>query len=234
MAGEKILVVEDDREIRELVSMYLESESYTMLGVGNGAEAILQLERFRPDLVILDVLLPDMDGMQVCRQVRQVSNIPIVFLSCQPSNHHIIAGLEAGGDDYMVKPFDPAVLLARVRANLRRAAGLKAEEGEAQTRRFGCLEINLESLDVRLDGQQVPLYAKELQLLLFFSKHPNIVFSARHLYEQVWGWNSDGDERTVMVHISNLRKKIESEETCSPYIQTVRGFGYKFVPRSYE
>ncbi len=229
MDRSKIMVVEDDREIRELVTMYLKSASYTVLQLESGVEVGDHLGEFCPDLIILDILLPEMNGIDVCKLVRSVSNVPILFLSCLPASHHVIAGLEAGGNDYVIKPFDPAVLLARVKAHLRRSGELSAAD-ESKVRRYGDLEIHLDSLEVFLNGRKISLYSKELQLLLFFSEHPNIVFNARQLYERIWGWNSDGDERTVMVHISNLRKKIDSETSDKSLIQTVRGFGYKFIP----
>jgi two-component system alkaline phosphatase synthesis response regulator PhoP len=223
------MLVEDDQEIRDLVEMYLKTEAYTVLGLDSGSAVADQLGRFQPDLIIMDVLLPDINGIELCKYVRGLTDASIIYLSCLPSNHYIIAGLEAGGDDYMVKPFDPAVLMARVKAHLRRTGKL-LNASVLKIQRYGDLEIHLESMEVFLGGQRVHLYSKELQLLLFFIENPNIVFNAQQLYEQIWKWKDDGDERTVMVHISNLRTKLKSEVSDSPFIQTVRGFGYKFVP----
>lgn len=230
MVDVKIMVVEDDPEIRDLVTLYLENEGYSVMGVATGSDAIEQFSMFLPSLIILDVLLPDMKGVQVCEHIRKFSYIPVLFVSCMPSSEYIIAGLESGGDDYIVKPFDPAVLLARVKANLRRLDHSKLSEESAYTLKFGDLIIYTDRLEVYMGDQKLSLYSKELQLLMFFAKHPNVVFSTRQLYERVWGWNCESDERTVMVHISNLRKKIETDTPNSPRILTVRGFGYKFVP----
>lgn len=227
----RILIVEDDKEIRELLSLYLEHEHYQVMSVGNGAEALREAERFQPNLVILDILLPDMNGLEICKKLRNNSNLPVIFVSCQQASEHVIAGLDVGGDDYITKPFDPAILIARVRAQLRRSDMNKIIPNEQTSRRkFGHLEVDMDGMQAYVSGSPVALYAKELQLLIFFIDHPNRVSSARELHEQIWGWNCISDERTVMVHISNLRKKIELNPSRPELLQTVRGFGYKFVP----
>ncbi|MDI3256718.1 MAG: response regulator transcription factor [Kyrpidia sp.] len=226
--GHKVLVVEDDGELRELVELYLRSHGYRTASAENGRRALELLCREQPDLLILDVLLPDMNGVELCRRIRRSSDVPVLFLSWKGTPGDIVAALEEGGDDYLTKPFDPMVLLARVKARLRRPGSGFHDGAGMESVRFGHVEVNFRSLEVRVAGKRVDLFTKERQLLFFLLQHPDQVFSATQLHEQVWGWDASSDERTVMVHISNLRKKIEPDPMRPRYIQTVRGFGYKF------
>lgn len=223
----KILIVEDEPEIRDLVRLYLHNGRFATISAENGGEAIRLLEQEQPDLILLDILLPDTDGLSLCKEIRKRSAVPIIFLTCKRDADDIVNGLDTGGDDYMTKPFDPVVLLARVKAHLRRA-GMKEIPKEESIWQDDRLSVNWKNFEVHVANQPVPLFAKERQLLLYLVRHANQVFSVEQLYEHIWGWDRESDERTVMVHISNLRKKIEADPTNPKYIVTVRGFGYKF------
>ncbi|ATY85703.1 DNA-binding response regulator [Kyrpidia spormannii] len=196
-----------------------------------GRHAVDFLKWESPDLLILDVVLPDVNGVELCRAIRRYSDVPVLFLSWKGTPDDIIAGLDKGGDDYVTKPFDPMVLVARVKARLRRAKVEREETPRPHTLCFGNVEIDFRSYTVRVDGRPVELFTKERQLLFFLARHPDQVFSPTQLHHHVWGWDAPSDERTVPVHISNLRKKIEPDPSRPIYIRTVRGFGYRFSPR---
>ncbi|HEX7056997.1 MAG TPA: response regulator transcription factor [Bacilli bacterium] len=221
--GAKILIVEDDNDICEIISLYLRKEGCVPTIAGCGRQALEFFRREGPDLVLLDVTLPDMTGMEFCRTIRESSAVPILFVSYHKDADYILNGLDAGGDDYVTKPFDPHILLARIKALLRRVA-----RSEMHTVDLPGLQIDFSGCIVRANGEIVNLPAKELQLLLYLAKHPNRVFSVAELYERIWGWEKESGEWTVIVHISNLRKKIETDPANPTYIKTVRGFGYKF------
>ncbi len=227
-----IMVVEDERDLRELVRLYLEKNGLQVYTAENGEQALRLLREKRPDVIVMDVMLPDANGVDLCQSIRQFCQTPILFVSRMREADDIIKGLELGGDDYLTKPFDPNILVARVKAHLRRAALLKQsvddEPADQRYWRYEGLEIDMHGYEVKLDGEPVALYAKELQLLLFFVQNPNQVFSFQQLLDQVWGFEHARDERTVMVQISNLRKKIEKDPANPQFIQTLRGFGYKF------
>lgn len=228
MAGEIILVVDDEEEIVELISLYLRKEGYQVISSHSGSEALTLVQEHRPDLVILDILLPETDGIEVCRQIRKSHNTPILFLSCKSEDMDIILGFSIGGDDYITKPFSPGQLVARVKAHLRRSHLLEQHKEESQHLNFPGLEIDLLSRTVRVDGTLVPLSSKEFDLLIHLAKSPNKVISLEQLYKMTWGVDSNGDTRTLLVHISNLRKKIEPHPSDPRFIHTVRGIGYKF------
>ncbi|UUZ82329.1 response regulator transcription factor [Paenibacillus sp. P26] len=228
MAGEIILVVDDEEEIVELISLYLRKEGYQVISSHSGSEALTLVQEHRPDLVILDILLPETDGIEVCRQIRKSHNTPILFLSCKSEDMDIILGFSIGGDDYITKPFSPGQLVARVKAHLRRDHLLEQHKEESQHLNFPGLEIDLLSRTVRVDGTLVPLSSKEFDLLIHLAKSPNKVISLEQLYKMTWGVDSNGDTRTLLVHISNLRKKIEPHPSDPRFIHTVRGIGYKF------
>ncbi|NEW08575.1 response regulator transcription factor [Paenibacillus sp. SYP-B3998] len=232
MAGEHIMLVEDEEDIRELVRLYLVKEGYRVSVAENGEQAMELASKERFDLFVLDIMLPDANGMELCRRIRANSNAIILFLTCKRESDDIIAGLENGADDYVVKPFNPKMLVARVTGHLRRsvlaAASQAGRRKDGQLWRHGRLEVDFGNYDVRVDGDVVPMYAKEKQLLTFFIENPNHVFNVGQLYDRIWGWDRESDERTVMVHIRNLRKKIEEDPGNPRYVVTVRGFGYKF------
>ncbi|NJP38108.1 response regulator transcription factor [Alkalicoccus luteus] len=228
MDHHKIMLVEDDEDIRAITTLYLEKKGYDVHAVGNGIEAVDKVKQVNPELILLDILLPGMEGFDVCRNMREVTESPIIFISCKRSSEDKIEGLNAGGDDYLTKPYDLAELEARIKANLRRS-GPREDHNEL---RAGPITVDLERYTVSVNGKPVSLYAKEYQLLVYLMKHPGQVFSAEQIYDQIWGIDMYGDLKTVSVHIRNLRKKIEEDPKYPDYILTVRGFGYKFAPDS--
>ncbi|WP_167859504.1 response regulator transcription factor [Paenibacillus cymbidii] len=226
-----ILLIEDDADIGELVAIYLRKEGYRVDIAWHAEQGIALFQKGAYDLLISDIMLPGMDGMELVRHLRSRTTIPILFLTSKKTPQDIVAGLQIGGDDYITKPFEPEVLVARVQAALRRhraSGGLEHGDGSADSWEDGWLTVRKKRLEVLVDRKPVALPAKELQLLLLLLDHPKQVFSVSQLYERIWSLNGDSDERTVMVHIHQLRKKIEIEPTKPRYIVTVRGFGYKF------
>jgi DNA-binding response OmpR family regulator len=228
MTGERILVVDDEPEIVELISIYLIKEGYEVISTGNGQQVFDLVQQHNPDLIILDILLPGMDGIEVCRQLRKTYNMPIIFISGKSEDIDIILGLSMGGDDYMTKPFSPSQLVARVKAHLRRYTLIDQKKDDPQILKFPGLEIDLVSHIVKVGKQFISLSAKEFDLLSLLAKTPNRVYKIEHLFELIWSLDSLGDPRTLIVHISNLRKKIEPNPAEPRYIITVRGVGYKF------
>lgn len=232
MSGNKILVVDDEADITELISLYMEREGYSVRTTDNGEDAIALTVSFEPDLIILDIQLKHMDGFEVCKQIRASTDVPILFVSCMSDDTDIIHGLTVGGDDYMTKPFSPSQLVARVKAHLRRQSvndrqkPIDRAAGEVLT--YEGLVIDLPGRTVHVGGKEAFLSAKEFELLVRLAKTPNRAFALDDLYTIVWGHNSMGDTRTLMVHVSNLRKKIEPDPANPIYIVTVRGVGYKF------
>ncbi len=226
---ETILVVEDDPGISKVISLYLKQNQYTAIVAGNGAQALRYVKEEKPDLIIMDIMLPDTNGIALCGEISKGANTPIIFLSSKQEDEDIIAGLKSGGVDYVTKPFNPSILMARVEANLRRSKPGSNINPEEEILRFKHLEINRKTFELRIDGNLTPIYAMELKLLVFFVKHPNQLFSMKELFEQVWGDSSISSDATVMVHISNLRKKIELDPRNPRYIVTIKGVGYKFV-----
>jgi len=226
--NEKILVVDDERKITEVVRAYLEKEGYIVLVAGDGQGALDLIERSKPDLVILDLMLPDMAGEEICRRLRQRSDVPIIMLTAKASEEERVKGLMIGADDYIVKPFSPRELVARVRAILRRVR----RDSEALRDRLsfhnGSLTIDLIRHEVKRNGKLVPLTAYEYKLLVALAQHPGRVYSRLQLVNKVQGYDFEGYERTIDAHIKNLRKKIEPDPKNPRYIQTVYGMGYKF------
>ncbi|HID94965.1 MAG TPA: response regulator transcription factor [Candidatus Latescibacteria bacterium] len=226
--NEKILVVDDERKITEVVRAYLEKEGYIVLVAGDGQGALDLIERSKPDLVILDLMLPDMAGEEICRRLRQRSDVPIIMLTAKASEEERVKGLMIGADDYIVKPFSPKELVARVRAILRRVR----RDSEALRDRLsfhnGSLTIDLIRHEVKRNGKLVPLTAYEYKLLVALAQHPGRVYSRLQLVNKVQGYDFEGYERTIDAHIKNLRKKIEPDPKNPRYIQTVYGMGYKF------
>lgn len=221
-----ILIVEDERDIRELMRICAESGGYRVTTAGSVSEALVVLGRTMPDLVLMDIQLPDGDGMRLCSDIRAKSDIPLILVTCKKEGGDIVAGLESGANDYVVKPFDIDVLMARIRSQLRSYAYWK-QSSTTHRLRDAYLDIDLDSCEVRTGGQSVALSAKERQLLLHLARHPNQVFSAGSLYDSIWGMDGTGDEHTVSVHMRYLRRKLEPDPSEPTYLQTIRGFGYK-------
>lgn len=232
-AKQKILIVDDDTNIAELVSLYLTKECYETKMVHDGESALKELQTFAPNLILLDLMLPGMDGYQVCREVRTKSQVPIIMLSAKGEVFDKVLGLELGADDFIVKPFDTKELVARVKANLRRAQQIIAEPprpADAKVVEYPDLSINLSNYSVLYQGHTVEMPPKELELLYFLASSPNQVFTREQLLDHIWGYEYIGDTRTVDVHIKRLREKIKDHPTWS--LSTVWGIGYKFEVNS--
>ena len=221
----KILLVDDDPNIRQLVNLYLEKEGFEVVMADRGDEAVKIFKSTPPNLILLDVMLPGMDGWQVCREVRKVSNIPIIMPTAKDETFDKVLGLELGADDYMVKPFEMKELVARIKAVLRR---FQNSETPAKELVFPGLTINISQYTVTFMGRELEMPPKELELLYFLASHPGMVFTREQLLEQVWGYDYFGDSRTVDVHVKRLREKLSAGEQMGWQIKTVWGVGYKF------
>ncbi len=219
----KILIVDDDENITELIALYLEKEGYSTKSVNNGTDAIDVFKSYLPNLVILDLMLPGRDGFDVCKDIRQVSNIPIIMLTAKGETFDKILGLELGADDYMVKPFDTKELTARVKAVLRRYSPKKESSKQIV---MPNLAINLSNYTVVYNEQKIEMPPKELELIYFLASNSNQVFTREQLLDRIWGYEYIGDTRTVDVHIKRIREKINESDAWG--IKTVWGIGYKF------
>ncbi len=222
----KILIVDDDRKTVELIKLYLEKDGYRVLPAYDGRQALELVRQRAPDLIVLDLMLPAVDGLDVCRIVRAESKVPIIMLTARSTEEDKLLGLDLGADDYLTKPFSPRELVARIRAVLRRAG--ETEEGPPEAR-FGELAIHFLRHEVRLGGLPVHLTPKEFKLLETMAREPGRAFSRLELLEKVFGFDYEGLERTVDVHVLNLRKKIERDPAQPRFIQTVFGVGYKLA-----
>jgi DNA-binding response OmpR family regulator len=220
-----LLLVEDDPEVRSVLRLALEDEGYDVTEAADGRSGLDLFTRAPPDLVLLDLRLPDLRGLDLCRELRQSSIVPIIIVTAQTDTHDLVAGLEAGADDYVTKPIVPKALAARIRALLRRMA--LQERTAAPAARFGGLEVREEEALVLLDGERVELTKTEFRLLCELAGHPNIVLSRDQLLERVWGYDYLGDSRLVDAHIHRLRNKVEKDAQNPALILTVRGLGYK-------
>ena len=226
---QKILIVDDDNNIAELISLYLTKECYDTKIVNDGEQALIAFEHYKPNMLLLDLMLPGIDGYQVCREIRAKSDVPIIMLSAKGEVFDKVLGLELGDDDYILKPFDSKELVARVKAVLRRFQPAKPEAYASVN--IKCVEypgliVNLSNYSVTYDGQQIDMPPKELELLYFLASSPNQVFTREQLLDNIWGYEYVGDTRTVDVHVKRLREKIKDKPTWR--IATVWGIGYKF------
>lgn len=226
MRKPSILVVDDDRKTVDLIRLYLEKDGYRVLVAYDGRRAIDIARDRRPGLIILDLMLPKVDGLDVCRELRAETNVPIIMLTAKTTEDDKLVGLDLGADDYVTKPFSPRELVARVRAVLRR--GMAEEMSGPEQILYGDLEVDFIRHEARVGGSPVHLTPKEFTLLEIMIKQPGRVFSRLELLELAFGFDYQGFERTVDVHVMNLRKKIESDPTQPRYVQTVYGVGYKF------
>ena len=221
-----ILVVDDDPSISQLEQVYLVNDGYEVRTVVDGPAAVEAFRKLPPDLILLDVMLPGMDGYEVLKTVRRSSSIPVIMVTARGETFDKVLCLELGADDYIVKPFDGKELLARVKAVLRRSRG--GEEDKANELSFPGLTVSLAEYDVHYEGKKLEMPPKELEVLYFLASHPNQVFTREQLLSQVWGFEFFGDSRTVDVHIKRLREKLTGSEKYGWSLYTVRGIGYKF------
>ena len=230
---QRILIVDDDEDIAELISLYLTKECFETKMVYNGEDALTQFKAFAPDLVLLDLMLPGIDGYQVCREIRATSQTPIIMLSAKGEVFDKVLGLELGADDYIIKPFDSKEMVARVKAVLRRykpiADTASHDLPDTKCVNYPGLEINMTNYTVTCFGENVEMPPKEIELLYFLASSPNQVFTREQLLDQVWGYEYLGDARTVDVHIKRLREKLSDTDTWK--LSTVWGVGYKFEVR---
>ncbi|NLA83073.1 MAG: response regulator transcription factor [Clostridiales bacterium] len=225
MKGQRIMVVDDDYNINQLIKLYLEKEGFTVEPYEEGTEALKSFKANPPSLVVLDIMLPGMDGWDICREIRKSNDVPIIMLTAKGETFDKVLGLELGADDYIVKPFDPKELIARIKAVLRRHK--PAAFGITKEVTYPNLTVNLSNYTVTYHGKELELPPKELELLYFLASNPNKVFTREQLLEQVWGFDFFGDSRTVDVHIKRIREKLQ-DANDNWQIRTVWGVGYKF------
>lgn len=231
MEKKRILIVDDDENIAELISLYLLKECFDTEIVGDGEQALVKFKEYKPQLILLDIMLPGIDGYDVCREIRKSSNVPIIMLSAKGEVFDKVLGLKIGADDYMIKPFDSNELVARVQAVLRRvsqneAADETASEEEKDCVKYDGLTVDLTGYSVVYNGKAIDMPPKEMELLYFLASSPNQVFTREQLLDQIWGYDYIGDTRTVDVHVKRIREKIKDGKNWS--IATVWGIGYKF------
>jgi DNA-binding response OmpR family regulator len=229
MANEKILVVDDDKNIAELLRLYLSREGYTVVLAGNGLQALDLYGSEKPDMVLLDVMMPELDGWETCRRLRKLGDTPVIMLTAKGETFDKVLGLELGADDYIVKPFDSKEVVARIKAVLRRCGGsTQAAEGVIE---FDNLRLDMNSYELRVKGNVVEAPPKELELLNCLASHPNRVYTRDQLLDEVWGFEYYGDSRTIDVHVKRLREKLAGASDQWE-LKTVWGVGYKFEVRS--
>lgn len=232
---QRILIAEDDRDIVNLLTLYLENDGYEVVSAGNGRDALEIARRESIDLAVLDIMMPEMDGYTLIRELRQFSHMPILILSAKNQDTDKILGLNMGADDYLAKPFNPLEMVARVRSNLRRCHQFNtadpAAAGEGRLT-MGALTLDRDTCVLQKDGQEILLTPMEYKILALLMKSPNRIFTKQQIYEQISGAYFESDENTIMVHISRIREKIEDDARKPRYIKTVRGLGYKFESKS--
>ena len=221
-----VLIVEDDRNIQELLQMYLEKEGYAVTVAGDGGQGLSKFRSIKPDLVLLDVMMPVMDGWAVCKAIRADSQVPIIMLTAKGETDDKVAGLKSGADDYVTKPFEMKELLARIEAVLRRTGSAPVEE-TARRLSFDKMTIDMDAFELILDGKKVDAPPKEMELLFYLASSPNRVYTRNQLLDEVWGFDYFGDSRTVDVHVKRLREKLEGVSD-QWNLKTVWGVGYKF------
>lgn len=225
MSNGKILVVDDDKNICELLRLYMENDGYTVSLAYDGESALKMFDEFKPDIVLLDIMLPKMDGWQVCREIRKTSETPIIMVTAKGETFDKVLGLELGADDYIVKPFETKEVMARIKAVLRRTN--TSHQNEVKEVKYDKLDINLTNYEMKVDGKVVNTPPKELELIYHLASNPNRVFTRDQLLDEVWGFDYYGDSRTVDVHVKRLREKLEGVSDKWD-LKTVWGVGYKF------
>lgn len=221
-----ILIADDNKDILEILKTYILKEGYQPILAYDGEDALLKFNQFHPILLLLDVMMPKKDGFQVCKEIRDKSNIPIIMVTARSEDSDRIMGLDIGADDYIIKPFSPGEVMARIRAILRRMD--MSEEEKKTVLRFSDLEINISDYEVKINEKQISLTKKEIEILWLLASNPGKVFSRDNLLNSVWGFDYFGDARTVDTHIKRLRSKINSQESHTWDIKTIWGVGYKF------
>ncbi|MFO7820381.1 MAG: response regulator transcription factor [Halanaerobacter sp.] len=226
MADKRVLIIDDDQNICKILKEYLVYEDFSVVVANDGKEGLKKIAEDNPDLIILDIMLPEMDGWEICQELRPENDIPIIMLSAKTEDTDKIMGLELGADDYVTKPFSPKEVVSRVKAVLRRSNSEKNSDKEEQILSFPNLEINQDYRSVEIEGKEVSLTPKEFDLLLTLAASPRQVFSREKLLNKVWGYDYYGDDRTVDTHIKSLRQKLGKK--VRDYIETVWGVGYKF------
>jgi DNA-binding response OmpR family regulator len=226
MAAEKILVVDDDKNICELLRLYLEKEGYSVILCHDGQEAVVKFNALNPDMILLDIMLPSLDGWQVCREIRKKSNVPIIMLTAKGETFDKVLGLELGADDYVVKPFDTKEIVARIKAVLRRISQGNATE-EVKEVVYDKLVVNMTRYELKVNNKVIDTPPKELELLFHLASNPNRVYTRDQLLDEVWGFEYYGDSRTIDVHVKRLREKLEGVSDKWA-LKTVWGVGYKF------
>jgi DNA-binding response OmpR family regulator len=224
----QILVVDDEPNIARLIRMYLDREGFETVVATSGSEALARMESRKPELVILDIMLPDIDGLEVCREIRRHDNVPIIMLTAREGDEDKIVGLELGADDYVTKPFVPRELVARVKAILRRSSKHSDPGRRGEVLDFGDLRIEPDRREVWLEGKPIALRAKEYDLLTELARRPGIVFTREQLLQNVWGYDFLGDSGTIDVHVRRLRAKLDDDSTNPRFVETVWGVGYRF------
>lgn len=227
---QKILIADDNQDITSILSTYAENEGYTPIVVADGSDALEAFEREAPAVVLLDVMMPKVDGYEVCRRIRSQSNVPVILITARGEDFERIMGLDIGADDYIVKPFSPKEVMARVRAVLRRIGGSSREDEANSDKRLSLrsLLINLEEYTLYINGKKIDLTKKEIETMWTLARNPNKVFTRDNLLDSLWGYDYFGDSRTVDSHIKRLRAKLDKEEHPEWSIKTVWGVGYKF------
>lgn len=230
----RVLVVDDDKNICELLRLYLEKEGYGVILAHDGEEAVVKFNALKPDIILLDIMLPGIDGWQVCREIRKKSNVPIIMITAKVETFDKVLGLELGADDYIVKPFDTKEVIARIKAVYRRV-GQSSGEAEIKEVKYDKLSVNMTRYELRVNGQVLDTPPKELELLFHLASNPNRVYTRDQLLDEVWGFEYYGDSRTIDVHVKRLREKLEGVSDKWA-LKTVWGVGYKFevVENSHE
>ena len=222
----RVLVVDDDKNICELLRLYLEKEGYGVILANDGEEAVVKFNALKPDIILLDIMLPSMDGWQVCREIRKKSNVPIIMVTAKQETFDKVLGLELGADDYIVKPFETKEVIARIKAVYRRV-GQSSGEQEVKEVKYDKLSVNMTRYELRVDGKVIDTPPKELELLFHLASNPNRVYTRDQLLDEVWGFEYYGDSRTIDVHVKRLREKLEGVSDKWA-LKTVWGVGYKF------
>lgn len=229
-----ILLVDDEVGILDMLEIVLRKEGFENIKKAeSGSEALQMIKKYEPKLIVLDIMLPDMNGLELCMKLRKTTDVPVLFLTAKTSDYDKLTGFAMGGDDYITKPFNPMEVVARIKVQLRHQH-IYSNGQNLNIIEFEDFTINKDSCEVKQNGKTLEFTALEYSLLLYFAEHPNRIFTTAQLYQNVWGQINMGDEKTVVMHISKIRRKIETQSNKPKYIHNIRGLGYKFVPHKKE